>query len=102
MTGANWAAKKPHFLLFINKRLVESAPLKRAIDDVYSSMLPKGAHPFVYLSLRLPPGCDTRIASSTRKRVLGPPARRVHVLGASGLPQRMALSWRDGTITTMT
>ena len=27
VTGANWAAKKPHFLLFINKRLVESSSL---------------------------------------------------------------------------
>ena len=68
VTGANWAAKKPHFLLFINKRLVESSSLKRALDDVYATMLPKGAHPFVYLSLRLPPAAlDVNVHPTKRE-----------------------------------
>ena len=54
-SGPSYSSKRVHFLLFINKRLVECAPLRRAVEDVYATVLPKGAHPFVYLSLRLPP-----------------------------------------------
>lgn len=89
MSNANYAGKKLTFLLFINKRLVESVSLRRAVEEAYAPpstipmpvpwrlmhalcngatcvhcrlvhgryapYLPKGAHPFVYLSLRLPP-----------------------------------------------
>lgn len=37
------AAKKFHFLLFINHRLVESTALKKAIEMVYQAYLPRGA-----------------------------------------------------------
>ena len=36
-------------------RAVESSSLKKAIENVYSLLLPKNAHPFVYLSLELEP-----------------------------------------------
>lgn len=50
------------FLLFINRRLVESASLKRALESVYLDMLPKGAKPFIYLSLELPgPHLDVNV-----------------------------------------
>jgi DNA mismatch repair protein MLH1 len=50
------------FLLFINKRLVESSTLKRALESVYLDMLPKGAKPFIYLSLELPgPHLDVNV-----------------------------------------
>ena len=55
VSSANYASKKLVFLLFINMRLVESTALRRAIEEVYASYLPKHAHPFAYLSLRLPP-----------------------------------------------
>lgn len=66
-TNANYQAKKTNFLLFINRtqpfifvwgegvdhtspdRLVESSRMKRAVEAVYTSILPKGASPFVYL-----------------------------------------------------
>ncbi|KAH0834783.1 hypothetical protein J3R83DRAFT_10384 [Lanmaoa asiatica] len=48
-TTPNYQAKKTVFLLFINHRLVESSSVKRAIESVYSGVLPKGAFPFVYL-----------------------------------------------------
>jgi len=74
VSNANYSAKRLHFLLFINKRLVESSQLRRAIEEVrgedwarahrnqrcpcvqvYAAYLPKHTHPFVYLSLRLKP-----------------------------------------------
>ena len=36
-------------------RLVESSNIKRSIENVYTSLLPKGSYPFVYLSLEINP-----------------------------------------------
>lgn len=56
------------FLLFINGRLVESAPLRRAIEGVYVDILPKSAKPFVFLSLDLPgPHLDVNIHPTKRE-----------------------------------
>ncbi|KAF7300657.1 DNA-mis-repair domain-containing protein [Mycena chlorophos] len=54
-TNPNYQSKKMVFLLFINHRLVESPRMKRALENVYSGILPKGASPFVYLSLQIDP-----------------------------------------------
>ncbi|KAF7350452.1 DNA-mis-repair domain-containing protein [Mycena venus] len=54
-TNANYQSKKMIFLLFINHRLVESSRMKRALEAVYSGVLPKGASPFIYLSLQINP-----------------------------------------------
>ncbi|XP_069586417.1 DNA mismatch repair protein Mlh1 [Ranitomeya imitator] len=55
ITNANYSMKKCIFLLFINARLVESTALKKAIETVYASYLPKNTHPFLYLSLEIAP-----------------------------------------------
>ncbi|XP_068915087.1 DNA mismatch repair protein Mlh1 [Tenebrio molitor] len=55
MTNVNYSSKKFIFLLFINHRLVDCQNLKKCIDQVYSTYLPKNGHPFVYLSLELDP-----------------------------------------------
>ncbi|XP_067929049.1 DNA mismatch repair protein Mlh1-like [Watersipora subatra] len=53
ITNANYSMKKGIFLLFINERLVECSQLYKAIDTVYSTYLPKGSSPFLYLSLQI-------------------------------------------------
>ncbi|CAN6458460.1 unnamed protein product [Victoria cruziana] len=55
ISNANYNAKKTTMVLFINERLVECTPLKRAIEVVYAATLPKAAKPFVYMSIVLPP-----------------------------------------------
>ncbi|KAG8697369.1 DNA mismatch repair protein [Ceratobasidium sp. 394] len=54
-TNASYQGKKLTLLLFINHRLVESRRIQRGIEAVYTAILPKGAHPFVYLSLEIDP-----------------------------------------------
>ncbi|XP_074658885.1 DNA mismatch repair protein Mlh1-like [Tubulanus polymorphus] len=55
VTNANYGVKKSVFLLFINHRLVDSSSLRKAIDTVYQAYLPKGMHPFIYLSIEISP-----------------------------------------------
>ncbi|KAJ5200001.1 hypothetical protein N7491_009202 [Penicillium cf. griseofulvum] len=54
-TNANYHVKKTVILLFINHRAVESTAVKRAVEQTYSTFLPKGGHPFVYLDLEIEP-----------------------------------------------
>ncbi|XP_064085225.1 DNA mismatch repair protein Mlh1-like [Macrobrachium nipponense] len=55
ISNANYSVKKCVFLLFINHRLVDSTALRKAIETVYASYLPKNSHPFMYLSLEIAP-----------------------------------------------
>ena len=54
-SNANYSVKKTTILLFINHRSVESSAIKKSIEQTYSSFLPKGGHPFIYLSLDIDP-----------------------------------------------
>ena len=53
VSQSDFHTKKFHFLLFINHRLVEHPIMKRSIEALYASFLPKGAHPFIYLALQV-------------------------------------------------
>ena len=55
VSTAGYHSRRTTFILFINHRLVECAPLRRACEAVYSAILPKAEKPFAYLSLELPP-----------------------------------------------
>lgn len=55
LSNANYHVKKTTLLLFINGRSVESTTIKKAIDATYSTFLPKGGHPFVYLAIDIEP-----------------------------------------------
>ncbi|CAD6503544.1 BgTH12-07943 [Blumeria graminis f. sp. triticale] len=54
-SSANYHSKKITLLLFINNRSVESTNMRKAIEQMYTMIIPKGGHPFVYLSLELEP-----------------------------------------------
>jgi len=54
-SNANYSVKRTTILLFINHRAVESSTIKKAIEQTYSTFLPKGGHPFIYLSLDIDP-----------------------------------------------
>lgn len=54
-SNANYSVKRTTILLFINHRAVESSAIKKAIEQTYSTFLPKGGHPFIYLSLDIDP-----------------------------------------------
>lgn len=53
VTNANYHIKKTTLLLFINYRAVESSNIKKAVEHIYASFLPKDGHPFLYLSLEI-------------------------------------------------
>ncbi|KAF8421227.1 hypothetical protein EV426DRAFT_706855 [Tirmania nivea] len=55
VSNANYYLKKTTLLLFINHRSVESTLIKKSIEATYAMFLPKGSHPFVYLSIEIEP-----------------------------------------------
>lgn len=55
ISNSSYLAKKITMVLFINNRLVECSALKRAVEVVYASTLPKASKPFIYMSISLPP-----------------------------------------------
>lgn len=68
ISSANYSSKKTTFLLFINHRSVESTAIRKAIDQTYSTFLPKGSKPFVYLSLDIDPArVDVNIHPTKRE-----------------------------------
>lgn len=54
VTSANYHASRTTMVLFINDRLVEMTPLRRAVESVYASILPKASKPFLYFSIETP------------------------------------------------
>jgi DNA mismatch repair protein MLH1 len=52
-TNPGFRMKKAVFVMFVNGRLVNCGPLKRAVDAAYSAHLPKGAHAFLYIDLTM-------------------------------------------------
>ncbi|KAF2240009.1 DNA mismatch repair protein MutL [Viridothelium virens] len=55
VSNANYSIKRTTLLLFINHRAVESSNIKKAVEQTYSNFLPKGGHPFIYISLEIDP-----------------------------------------------
>ncbi|PBK94630.1 DNA binding protein [Armillaria gallica] len=89
-TNANYQAKRTTFLLFINHRLVESSRMKRALEGVYTGILPKGSYPFIYLSLTIDPrSVDVNVH---------PTKKEVHFLNEEAIVERIC----DTLLQTLT
>lgn len=68
-TNANYHIKKTTLVLFINHRCVESPAVKKAMEQTYVNFLPKGGHPFIYLSLEVDPARVDVNVHPTKKEV---------------------------------
>ncbi|KAL6698351.1 hypothetical protein J3F84DRAFT_367302 [Trichoderma pleuroticola] len=67
-TNSNYHTSKTTLLLFINHRCVESSTMKKALERTYTSFLPKGGRPFIYLSLEIDPArVDVNIHPTKRE-----------------------------------
>ncbi|TFY56523.1 hypothetical protein EVJ58_g7586 [Rhodofomes roseus] len=76
-TNANYQAKKLVFLLFIN----QSTKIRKAVEAIYTGVLPKGASPYVYLSLNIEPrSVDVNVH---------PTKREVHFLNDDEIIERI-------------
>nr|WJN24866.1 mismatch repair protein [Pseudozyma thailandica] len=69
ISGANWSSKRTTLLCFINNRLVDCPLLKRSIEALYATLLPKGGHPWIYLSITINPANVDVNVHPTKKEV---------------------------------
>ena len=71
-SNAGYRARKAVFIMFINGRLVECGPHRRAVDAAYTWVLPTGARPWVHVSLTIPPAVvDVNVHPTKEVRLLG-------------------------------
>ncbi|KAJ3426037.1 DNA mismatch repair protein mlh1 [Anaeramoeba flamelloides] len=62
-------SKMPHFILFINKRLVQNYQMKTQIMKVYKERVKTKGKPFMFFNLILPPECVDVNVHPTKKEV---------------------------------
>ncbi|KAG5185784.1 hypothetical protein JKP88DRAFT_311230 [Tribonema minus] len=87
VSNANYSTKRAVFILFINHRLVDSTSIRRTLESVYSSVLPKGTHAFIYLALSMPaPHLDVNVH---------PTKQEVHFLHEEALLERLRKALED-------
>eukprot|EP01039_Chlorochromonas_danica_P004303 gene4303-4723_t len=69
LTSASYSQRRVGTILFLNHRLVESASIRRVIDNVYCDLLPKHGHPFVFLSIEMDGRCVDVNVHPTKREV---------------------------------
>ncbi len=68
VSNANFNQKKCVFILFINHRLVDCAPLKKLMLAIYAQYLPRGCHPFIAINLNMrPQALDVNVHPTKRE-----------------------------------
>eukprot|EP00884_Botryococcus_braunii_P016648 jgi/Botrbrau1/3667/Bobra.0008s0002.1 len=70
LSGPDYGGKKTVFILFINGRPVDCAPLKRALESAYSSVLPASSRPFIFFDVEMP-GSQVDVNLHPTKREVG-------------------------------
>ncbi|CCM04736.1 uncharacterized protein FIBRA_06924 [Fibroporia radiculosa] len=81
-TSPHYQGKKTVMLLFINHRLVDSTRIQKALESIYAGILPKGAAPFIYLSLHIDPrSVDVNVH---------PTKREVHFLNEEAIIEQIS------------
>ncbi|XP_055388548.1 DNA mismatch repair protein Mlh1-like [Condylostylus longicornis] len=70
ISSPNATVKKSNLILFINDRLVESNSVKRSIENIKDSVLPRNARYWMYLSFRVPTSHVDVNIHPTKKEVL--------------------------------
>lgn len=70
VTSAEYTSgRKIKFILFINGRSVDFLPLKRSLEALYATLLPKSSKPFIFLDVTLPPSHVDVNIHPTKKEV---------------------------------
>eukprot|EP00188_Purpureofilum_apyrenoidigerum_P003547 Plantae.Rhodophyta-Purpureofilum_apyrenoidigerum.ctg375.p1 GENE.Plantae.Rhodophyta-Purpureofilum_apyrenoidigerum.ctg375~~Plantae.Rhodophyta-Purpureofilum_apyrenoidigerum.ctg375.p1 ORF type:complete len:691 (+),score=129.35 Plantae.Rhodophyta-Purpureofilum_apyrenoidigerum.ctg375:95-2167(+) len=68
VSNANFSTKRKVFILFINGRLVDHSPLRRAIESVHAEFTPKSSFGFCYLNLKMnPQNVDVNVHPTKRE-----------------------------------
>ena len=102
VTNANYNSKRTMLLLFINHRSVESSAVKKAIEQAYQTFLPKGGHPFIYLSLEIDPGRVDVNVHPTKREVHFLNEDEIIELVCSDIRERLAKVDASRTFKTQT
>ncbi|USP76011.1 uncharacterized protein yc1106_03285 [Curvularia clavata] len=87
ISNANYSVRKTQMMLFINHRSVESSVIKKSVEQTYATFLPKGGHPFFYISLEIEP---QRVDVNVH-----PTKREVHFLNEDEIIAMICDSIRD-------
>ncbi|WFD32058.1 DNA mismatch repair protein Mlh1 [Malassezia sp. CBS 17886] len=91
-SNANWESRKSTIICFINHRLVEVPSLKRAVETMYATVLARGRHPWMYVSLELDPSRVDVNVHPTKQEVRvreGGLTRQVHFLDEDEIVEKI-------------
>eukprot|EP00916_Digyalum_oweni_P000431 GHVL01000762.1.p1 GENE.GHVL01000762.1~~GHVL01000762.1.p1 ORF type:complete len:698 (+),score=158.50 GHVL01000762.1:232-2094(+) len=69
VSNANFSTKRLNLFMFINNRLVECNSIRRAVASCYEEFLPRGGHPWVFLSMKFPSNLIDVNCHPTKKNV---------------------------------
>eukprot|EP00923_Selenidium_pygospionis_P034096 GHVN01059592.1.p1 GENE.GHVN01059592.1~~GHVN01059592.1.p1 ORF type:complete len:798 (+),score=152.89 GHVN01059592.1:2795-5188(+) len=68
VSNPNFSSRRGTSIFFINNRAIDCPALKRALEQVYEDLLPRGQKSWLYISLNLPPSTvDVNVHPSKRE-----------------------------------